>query len=143
MPITIGPFDNVPAPGDPIRSNWAQELTYYVYPAIPDLQAGAASDDARLDALEKQRGLVATVAAYAVVTTNADGDANIPFGVTFTAAPAITVTGHGPPWGVLWGVRNDWTNTTSMYVHAVNSSTLAPMANASLGIYYNAYGIIA
>ena len=29
-PITIGPFDNVPAPGSPIRSDWAQEISQYV-----------------------------------------------------------------------------------------------------------------
>jgi hypothetical protein len=29
-PITIGPFDNVPAPGSPIRSNWAQEISTWV-----------------------------------------------------------------------------------------------------------------
>ena len=29
-PITIGPFDNVPAPGSPIASAWAQEITTYV-----------------------------------------------------------------------------------------------------------------
>jgi hypothetical protein len=29
-PITIGPFDNVPAPGSPIRSDWPQEISNYV-----------------------------------------------------------------------------------------------------------------
>lgn len=29
-PITIGPFANVPAPGSPIRSDWAQQITNYV-----------------------------------------------------------------------------------------------------------------
>lgn len=29
-PITIGPFTNVPAPGSPIASNWAQQITQYV-----------------------------------------------------------------------------------------------------------------
>ena len=29
-PITIGPFDNVPAPGSPIASAWAQEISTYV-----------------------------------------------------------------------------------------------------------------
>lgn len=39
-PITIGPFDNVPAPGSPIRSDWAQEITQYVV----DWLAGARVD---------------------------------------------------------------------------------------------------
>lgn len=30
-PITIGPFDNVPAPGSAIRSPWAQEITQYLW----------------------------------------------------------------------------------------------------------------
>jgi hypothetical protein len=29
MPTTIGPFTNVPAPGDPITSPWAQQLTQW------------------------------------------------------------------------------------------------------------------
>jgi hypothetical protein len=29
-PIVIGPFDNVPAPGSPIRSDWPQEISQYV-----------------------------------------------------------------------------------------------------------------
>lgn len=29
-PITIGPFANVPAPGSPIASNWAQQISNYV-----------------------------------------------------------------------------------------------------------------
>jgi hypothetical protein len=28
-PITIGPFDNVPAPGSPVRSDWPQQITNY------------------------------------------------------------------------------------------------------------------
>jgi hypothetical protein len=30
MPITVGQLDNVPAPGDAIRSPWAQEISGYV-----------------------------------------------------------------------------------------------------------------
>jgi hypothetical protein len=33
-PITIGSFANVPAPGSPIRSDWAQEISTYVQ-ALP------------------------------------------------------------------------------------------------------------
>lgn len=29
-PITIGPFDNVPAPGSPIRSDWPQEAAQWI-----------------------------------------------------------------------------------------------------------------
>lgn len=34
-PITIGPFANVPAPGSPIRSDWAQQLTQYAVDGNP------------------------------------------------------------------------------------------------------------
>jgi hypothetical protein len=39
-PIVIGPFDNVPAPGSPIRSDWPQEISHYV--ADPRLSGSAA-----------------------------------------------------------------------------------------------------
>lgn len=35
MPITIGSFNNVPAPGDPITSPWAQEISQYVTDRVP------------------------------------------------------------------------------------------------------------
>jgi hypothetical protein len=34
-PITIGPFANVPAPGSPIRSDWAQQISTYVWQHAP------------------------------------------------------------------------------------------------------------
>jgi hypothetical protein len=30
-PITIGPFANVPAPGSPIKSDWPQQVSQFVY----------------------------------------------------------------------------------------------------------------
>lgn len=41
-PITIGSFDNVPAPGSPIKSDWPQEISNYVQ-ALPRGQIGVAS----------------------------------------------------------------------------------------------------
>lgn len=45
-PITIGTFDNVPAPGSPIQSAWAQEVSTFVhqnsvqlYPTVADFKA--------------------------------------------------------------------------------------------------------
>ena len=32
-PSTIGPFANVPAPGSPIRSDWAQAITHFLWDA--------------------------------------------------------------------------------------------------------------
>ena len=52
-PIVIGPFDNVPAPGSPIRSDWAQEIStvvtghlarqavLYTYPGTGGTSGGA------------------------------------------------------------------------------------------------------
>jgi len=39
-PITIGPFDNVPAPGSPIRSDWAQEISQWVTNIGPSFVQG-------------------------------------------------------------------------------------------------------
>lgn len=36
-PITIGPFTNVPAPGSPIRSDWAQDISTYVTNYLPTI----------------------------------------------------------------------------------------------------------
>lgn len=38
-PITIGPFNNVPAPGSPIKSDWAQAITTYVVGKAAPLHA--------------------------------------------------------------------------------------------------------
>jgi hypothetical protein len=35
MPITIGPFTNVPAPGDPIKSDWPQSISNYLWGRYP------------------------------------------------------------------------------------------------------------
>ena len=43
-PITIGPFNSVPAPGSPIRSDWPQSISQYVTPlATARSVAGAAA----------------------------------------------------------------------------------------------------
>ena len=39
MPITIGPFTDVPAPDDPVASAWAQEITQF---AVDDITIGPA-----------------------------------------------------------------------------------------------------
>ena len=44
-PIVIGPFDNVPAPGSPIRSNWPQEITQYVLDQLAAVRAEFAAAD--------------------------------------------------------------------------------------------------
>ena len=50
----------------------------------------------RVDAVLYAKGLtLATQSATAVVTTNASGDANVPFTVPFTAAPASVLAGPG------------------------------------------------
>jgi hypothetical protein len=36
-PITIGPFNNVPAPGSPIRSDWTQSISSYVADKVAKL----------------------------------------------------------------------------------------------------------
>jgi hypothetical protein len=43
MPVTIGALDNVPAPGDPITSPWAQEASGYVVHPFPTVAARTAA----------------------------------------------------------------------------------------------------
>jgi hypothetical protein len=38
-PISIPPFNNVPAPGSPIRSDWPQQITHYAVDNITRLEA--------------------------------------------------------------------------------------------------------
>jgi len=72
-PITIGPFENVPAAGSPIRSDWAQQISRFVNDRFP------------LSTLMKT--------GTAVYPTNAAGDALIGFTAPFpTALISVLVT---------------------------------------------------
>lgn len=93
MPIIIGPFDNVPAPGDPIRSAWPQEISQHTVNT-----AQAVNDN-------WAKGRAAVVAATKVPTGNIDASASgftdwlggvtlaVPAGIS-RAMITTTVSGH-------------------------------------------------
>lgn len=58
-PIVIGPYDNVPAPGSPIRSDWAQELTTYAVKAITPVGATLIGGAAPIGTLKLIAGTIA------------------------------------------------------------------------------------
>ena len=78
-PITIGPFTNVPAPGSPIASPWAQQLTTF-----------AVADD--------------NIIRQAAVAISGSGSANIDATGGGTYATWLTVATVTPP---AWAVSAD------------------------------------
>lgn len=65
-PIVIGPFSSVPAPGSPIRSQWAQEVSQYTW----------------------AHGIVATATAESAAHTIAASGAQVALTVPVTAYPS-------------------------------------------------------
>lgn len=114
MPITIGPFDNVPAPGDPITSPWAQELSQYVSDrgrgfVQPPVYGGALTVTAVVDItgtitwqavsnrFYRVRGSVLSVVqntTQAFVTLSITDGANGPTRESVTIVPAGTYMSH-------------------------------------------------
>ena len=101
-PITIGPFANVPAPGSPIRSDWAQQITTYAYDLlrIPNVLQGA-GDEGHLKIETKTSS----------VTTDAQGFATVMFNTGFTTPPVVI------PCNAVWNATHVFstasgTNTT-------------------------------
>ena len=94
MPTTIGPFTNVPVPGDPIRSQWTQDISAYV--------AKLGTDAARQGVALTQTGQIYT--AGQVGTLNWDYRSNTSWGSgALLTAPAgtsgvyvVSVRIHGP-----------------------------------------------
>ena len=81
MPVTIGPFTDVPAPNDPVASAWAQEITQFavdditigsVQPTNPNAELWYDTADNGQSYGTQPRGLVgirqATASAYANAT---------------------------------------------------------------------------
>jgi hypothetical protein len=85
-PITIGPFDNVPAPGSPIRSNWPQEISQYV------------------TFLGQTAGAWTTWGGVETVLTDAGGNfiapLKAPAGVAVAAPPALTANCANQTYGI-------------------------------------------
>lgn len=131
-PIVIGPFNNVPAPGSPIRSDWPQQITQY-----------AVDSRTTINALIKQNGMVATVGILKTGTVDANGDILVNFGVTFKAKPTIVITSAdiGQAWR--FGVSPNFLYVDAAYVRCWRGDgSLAPAGNA-VAFFWLASGEIA
>lgn len=132
-PITIGPFNNVPAPGSPIASAWPQSITNMV--------VGNMFLPNQIGALANAYGKLNLKAQQVTVGTNASGDAQIGFpssadAPAFTNPPIVMVTLVNPPTaaGLVLGIYNITTGT--FMVHAAVPNTGAPYASQSLTVAY-------
>ena len=127
-PITIGPFTNVPAPGSPIRSDWAQQITNFVWanPRVAVNGTGVPTNKVQI------------VAANVVVTTNAGANATVPFVTAFGAPPVVLVSPGSFTAGQILMI-GDPVTTTGFSV-AVLDHAGTPQASASVRIMYVAIG---
>ena len=100
-PIVIGAFANVPAPGSPIRSDWAQQATRAVIHVFASIAARDAwtgpPDGARCYVTANQRdyrrvggvweSVPIVIAGQVTVTGDASGNASFNFARPFPAVP--------------------------------------------------------
>lgn len=94
MPVTIGPFTDVPAPGDPVASAWAQELTTF---AVNNITIGPnAPTDANAELWYDTDDPGATVP-------------NLPRGlVSYANGPTSDVAGFGTAGAEVSGMTVTW-----------------------------------
>lgn len=98
MPVTIPPFTDVPAPGDPVASAWAQQLTQFAVdqivaqpgtPTSPNTELWYDTDDAGMGFPNMPRGQVGrTVGTASAFSTSSNTSVDI----TVTAGQAPTLT---------------------------------------------------
>jgi hypothetical protein len=114
-PITIGSFDNVPAPGSPIRSDWPQEISTMAW-----------QHEVRLTRFQ-----MSTV----LVTTDASGICQIFWNTPFNVAPVVVVT--------LFSTAN-FGLTATVYSASTTSAYLVitpGWANKQVGVYWHAFSL--
>lgn len=92
-PISIGPFDNVPAPGSPIRSDWPQDITQWAVDTFDVIDQTLETIDDTFHANGRvQRGV-------STVTTDVTGSVQVnypsPFAGTAVAYVAWSQQGGG------------------------------------------------
>lgn len=123
-PITIGPFTNVPAPGSPIRSDWAQQITNFVVGFDPGVKAG-----------------YGVVAGSALVTIT-NGRGSIPFGVTFLPSPlpVVVLTNGDATIPHTPAVETVSTTGIAVYAFAI-AATPTPAVNGVYRINWHAVGL--
>lgn len=122
-PITIGPFTSVPAPGSPIRSPWAQQITNFVNDRFPNSM------------------LIKT--GMAIYPTNANGDALIGFTPAFpTALIALIVTdaSQGTDVPLIVKVQNAASNAGTGVVRIWTHTGTKVVSNGSTVLSWVAFG---
>ena len=115
-PIVIGPFDNVPAPGSPIRSDWPQEITNYV--------------------VDLRNGLMFLRSGSTSVTTDPSGLASVTYGITYPFAPYVNVTVESLAAGPYMAMLHSRT-TTYFVFWLINTTTGAVYANAGVTVNWS------
>jgi hypothetical protein len=130
-PIVIGTFDNVPAPGSPIRSDWPQEISTLVTAHTVDI--AAAMVHSTLFGVDKI-GLLRLAGGNSVQTSNANGELSIVFAHPFAFAPLCFAMTANPVQSTLY--TPVLIEPTLFWVRATNTATGAPLANTP-GLAFN------
>ena len=98
MPISIPPFENVPAPEDPITSAWAQDLTQFAVdqisvgptePTNPDAELWYDTDDTGISLPNTARGIVAKSPMGLGTVVAPAGGAKVPLAPALAFTPVI------------------------------------------------------
>ena len=96
MPVTIPPFTNVPAPGDPVASAWAQQVTQFAVdqyvaqpgtPASVNTELWLDTDDYGVSYPNMPRGFIAVAQMASDQTVTTAGADLTGVSVTWTADP--------------------------------------------------------
>jgi hypothetical protein len=146
-PITIGPFDNVPAPGSPIRSDWAQDISQYVTDNIGGISnaldamlaglAGGANDRLRI------------YTAQVTATTDAAGAVTVTIPAGTFAAPPVWVAADdffvgtapsNPSQWMIFKPDQSVMTATSVRVVAANFASHNAQADTPVGFRFLAIG---
>ena len=131
-PITIGPFTNVPAPGSPIASAWAQTISQFLVDNLflPNVMGGAG------DAYGKLR----VEAGYVTLVTDAAGNALLNYGgpSTFAGNPFVFITNARGDIGVLPTVITTTPSTASVRLRRIDTG--GPIVSEGVAVFWLAIG---
>lgn len=125
MPITIGPFNNVPAPGSPIKSDWPQQISQYAW-------------DTRKTADRLFGYPVARQAFRGTVSTNASGDFAFNTGYT-----PITAIGIGAQSGSNFILVNTLLDSTQCVFKVIGIPSGSPVASTIVNVAYVVFALSA
>lgn len=114
-PITIGQFDNVPAPGSPIRSAWPQEISTVV------------------------NGLGVVRSGLSFLSTDAAGLVRVPYGYNYpTIPPAVSIMNGDPSHSHIYIAQT--METSGFYMFVRQATTAAPVANTAIAVRWIVFG---